>query len=160
MGVEAGEEVGLAGVEDEHLLPGVDEVIEDPARVTGHRDATHRVGHVLVEAREESKAVLARQVPASAGAGPRDRDAARLAAEGLWLEHSHLEAPLGQLVRGGESADAAAEHRHAGRHVRALAGAQRPRERRPREVAVCARRGRRPAQEHPPRERVGLCLHP
>ena len=90
---------------------GVGEVVEHgPAAV---RYPPHRVRHVLIEAGEEAEAVLGRQVLAVAGAGVRDRQAARLAAGDVArLEHDDLEAALGQLVRGGEAGDAASEDRH------------------------------------------------
>ena len=98
-------------------------------QVIGHlapverRDAPHRVDHVLVEAREEPKPVLAGQavldgrdagvgelVSARAGAVVDHRDAARLAArDAAALEDDDLEAALDQLVRGAHARDAAAE---------------------------------------------------
>ncbi|CAN5897852.1 hypothetical protein BH23GEM7_BH23GEM7_29330 [soil metagenome] len=89
-------------------------------------DAAHRVDDVLVEAREEAEAVLAghpvHRVAGSlvgvprlggpeAGADRRNGNAARLAArDGAPFENDHLEAALGQLVRGRHPADPAAEH--------------------------------------------------
>ena len=115
--VEAREEPHLAGVEHEELLLGVDEVVEHAIGVAGDRDAPHRVGHVLVEAGKEAKAVLAGQVGAAPCAGAGDGDAAGLAAQCLGLEDGDLEASLGQLVGDGQPADSATEHHHARRQA-------------------------------------------
>src|SRR5207249_11147596 len=90
--IEARQEPGLAGVEDQQLLLSVDEVVEDAIRVARDRDAAHRVRHVLVEAREEAKAVLAGQVRAPTVSGPCNRNAACLAAQRLGLEDRDPEA--------------------------------------------------------------------
>jgi hypothetical protein len=66
---------------------------------------------VVVEAGKEAEAVLAGERAAPAGGGPRDRDAARLAAERLALVDVDAEASFGQLVRRGQAGHAAAEDR-------------------------------------------------
>jgi hypothetical protein len=76
------------------------------------RYSPHRIGDVLVEARKETEAVLARQVGASADAGAGSRQASRFAAERVApLVDGDGEAALGELLRGGEAADAAAQDR-------------------------------------------------
>ncbi len=119
------------------------------AAAVERRDAPHRVDDVAVEAGEESEAVLARQVvldgieaavgelvAAAALAVVAHRHAARLAAgEVAAFEHDHLEAALGQLVRGAHAADAAAEDDDARGHARRTA--------RPRAASAAGRRPRR-----------------
>ncbi len=107
------EGVGVVTVADELPLRGVDEVVPDAVGVAGERRTTHRVRHVVVEAREEPEAVLPRQLPSSAGRGAADRDAPGLAAPGGRLEDGHLVAALDQLVRGRQAGHAAAEDGHA-----------------------------------------------
>ena len=120
------ERLGQVGAGDQLVAPaglreqdprGAGEVVEHGAGAVG--DAPHRVRQVLVEAREEAEAVLGREVLAAAGAGAGHRQAAGLAARDVArLEHHDVEAALGQLVRGGEAGDAAAEDRHLHVHVR------------------------------------------
>jgi hypothetical protein len=62
--------------------------------------------------------VLAWQSCATVDAGTGDRDAARLAAERFGLEDRDVEAALGELMRGRQAADAAAENRNTRRDVR------------------------------------------
>ena len=68
------------------------------AAASGERDASHRVGDVVVEAGEEPEPVLTGQVrpPSDAGAG--NGDAAGLAAERLAFDDRDLEPALDQLV--------------------------------------------------------------
>jgi hypothetical protein len=67
---------------------------------------------VAVEAGEEAKAVLGRQIVAPVGARSGHRVAARLAAEArAALVDGDREPALGQLVRSGQTGDAAAEDR-------------------------------------------------
>ena len=61
------EGVGVVTVADELPLRGSDEVVPDAVGVAGERRTPHRVRDVVVEAREEPEAVLARQVPPPAG---------------------------------------------------------------------------------------------
>ena len=95
------------------------------------RDAPHGVDHVLVEAGEEAKTMLAGQVvldgcragvgelvSAGAGAIVDHGNAARLAAGNIAaLENHDLEAALDQLVRGTHAGDATAQHDDPSRHV-------------------------------------------
>ena len=50
------------------ICVGGDQVVEDAVRLARVRDPGHRVGQVAIEAREEAKAVLARQRPPPTGA--------------------------------------------------------------------------------------------
>ena len=66
---------------------------------------------MTVEPGKEPESVLAGQELAALDGAVRDRDAARFAAEdGLAFEDANVEAALGQLVRGGQPADAAAQN--------------------------------------------------
>ena len=85
------------------------EVVPDAVGVPGERDAPHRVGDVVIEAREEAEAVLAGQVPPPVARRPGDGDRACLAAQRLALVDGDVEAALGELVGGGQPGDAAAE---------------------------------------------------
>ena len=92
---------------------GQHEVVGAVRAMVAERDPAHRVGDVLVEAREEAEAVLSRKVLTAAGASAWDRHASRFAAErGLALVDGDREPALGQFVRGAEAADAAAQYRN------------------------------------------------
>ena len=119
--------VGATGLGEQN--PGrADEVVAHGPAL--ERDSPHRVGQVAVEAGEEAKAVLARQVRPAAGARAGHRHAARLAAGSVaLLMDGDVEAPLGQLVSSAEARNAAAEDRDRG-HAAKLddgAGAGQPR---------------------------------
>jgi hypothetical protein len=91
---------------------------EDPRRarepledaVAAERDPLHRVRQVAVEAGEEPEAVLGRQVAPATGPGSGHGQAAGLAAgDRPRLQDRDREAALGELVRGAQPGDAAAE---------------------------------------------------
>ena len=91
---------------------GLHEVVGATRPAVAERDPAHRVGDVLVEAREEAEAVLSREVLPSPGARAGNRHAPRLAAErGLPLVDGDGEPALGQFVGGAEAADAATQYR-------------------------------------------------
>src|SRR5439155_1487918 len=68
------------------------EVVPDAVGVPGERDPPHRVGDVVIEAREEAEAMLAGQVPPPVARRPGDGDRACLAAERLALVDGDVEA--------------------------------------------------------------------
>jgi hypothetical protein len=92
------------------LTPGrIDQIVRDVA-ARAARNAAHRVRDVPIEPREEAEAVLARQIPPSAGAGSLQGETARLAASHReQLVDLDLEAALDQFVRGAQAGDPAAE---------------------------------------------------
>jgi hypothetical protein len=108
------ERVRVVAAAEELAALGGHQVVLDAVRVGAERDPLHRLGDVVVEAREEPEAVLAREIRPTAGARPRDADAAGLAAPGARLEDGHLEAALGQLVGGRQTGHATPEDRDAG----------------------------------------------
>ena len=100
---------GMASVAVQLAARRVDEVVGDGAR-RPVRDPGHRVGDVPVEAREEAKPVLARQVLAAVCAGLRYRKAPRLTpGNRQQLVDFHVEAALDQFVGRAQPRDAAAE---------------------------------------------------
>ena len=106
-----------AGATSSLLAAGLGEQHPLGARRGGRRptprDPPHRVGHVAVEAREEAEAVLGREVAAAVDAEPGTGRLRALPPESARaLVDRDREAALGQLVSGGQTRHAAAEHRH------------------------------------------------
>ena len=104
-------DLGLAGAGQQDSCRDAEVVEHVP--VGAIRRPAHRVGDVFVEAREESKPVLSRQVRPAVAAGIRSRDAAGLAAQhGFALVDAHAKSALGQFVSGAQPGDAASQNRN------------------------------------------------
>ena len=117
-----------ASVTSDLHLAGRNQVSEHAVPPSLDRDPPHGVGQVAVEAREESKAVLAGKVPPAARSRARHRNAARLAARDRpGLVDRYVEVTLRELVGGTHAADATAEDDHSIAHERRRIAGYRPR---------------------------------